>query len=81
MQAHAAAMLAVAAAQPSTDPWLERSFTLHRGEAWDNLHFWDEPHTAAPSIRPEISGSTTSSRRCAEVVVGTIESAAARLRA
>ena len=37
--------------------------------------------TAEPSIRPAISGRTRSSSLCAEVVVGTMESAAARLRA
>ena len=37
--------------------------------------------TADPSMRPAIWGSTLSNRRWAEVVVGTIDSAAARLRA
>jgi alpha-mannosidase len=61
--AFAAAELATAAAAPAdADPWLARTFALHRDEAWDSLHFWDEHTWGADIAISDPDGDDTASQ-------------------
>jgi hypothetical protein len=59
--AFGAAMLATAAPK-AADPWLARSFALHRAQAWDNLHFWDEHTWGADIAIADPDGDDTASQ-------------------
>jgi hypothetical protein len=58
----ASAVLASAGPQPAADPWLARSFALHRTKAWNNLHFWDEHTWGADISIAQPDGEDTASQ-------------------